>query len=108
MSWIEEQTDEAVDQLCKLMEPKDLKEFFESYWPNKEIIEEYPELQNEKAAFTHAIGGFYDNNHDSNGEVGVDMVCAMVDHIVEKVSSGTYTQEEWDRIAESWGNNSGG
>ena len=107
MSWIEEQTDEAVEQLCKIMDPKDLKEFFESYWPDEETVVEYG-LQKEKDAFTHAISGFYDNNHDSNGETGIDMICAMVDHIVKKVTSGTYTQEEWDRIAESWGNNSGG
>ena len=84
MSWIEEQTDEGVKKLSGLMDMGELKEFFEAYWPDEETVVEYG-LQSEKDAFTHAISGFYDNNHDSGGEVGVDMICAMVDHVVERL-----------------------
>ena len=87
MSWIEEQTSEAVRNYAKVMTTAELKDFFEAYWPDEDDVKEDPALQEEEGALNYAMDGFADNNHDSGGDVGVDMLCAMLDHSVEKQSA---------------------
>ena len=85
MGWIEDATKEAIGEAIENFSKEELKEAFESYWPTEENIEDHPELTKPEEALKWAMDGFYDNNHDSRGEVGVDMVCAMMGHMALKL-----------------------
>lgn len=86
MSYLEDLTNETVEKAIHIVAGDRIKEVLESYWPTEEAIEEDPSLAEFKNAREYALDAFYDNNHDSyNAEVGLEMVCALLDMAVERL-----------------------
>lgn len=85
MSYFEDLTGETVNRCIGVIAKNQVKEVLESYWPDAEAIEEDPILAEFDNARAWALDGFYDNNHDSNGETGIEMVCALLDMAAERL-----------------------
>ena len=85
MSYLEDLTFETVEKAIIVVAGDQIKEVLESYWPTDEAIKEVPCLAESESALAWALDGFSDNNHDSSGEAGTEMVCVLLDMAVERL-----------------------